>query len=577
MSRFWEVLLSASNSNPSMNAGPGDVPVLIVGGGPIGLALALDLGWRDVPCLLIEQGDGEVVDAKMFATGIRTVEFCRRWGLAEKVKHWGFPEDYPFDNVFVTSLDGHELGRIAMPPLKDIPPFAVSPESYAHCPQFVFDPIIADAVRKYLCVTMRYHTRLTSFREEGAGVVAQLTDDKTGKSEEIRARFLVGCDGIGSTVRKQLGFEMHGTGMINHSFNVMFKAPELWAHHDKGKAGRYVIVGEEGAWASLTPADGKELWRLMIHGDLDTDPESVNPEQELRRAIGAGTPFEIVKFGHWIRRHLVADHYAKGRVFLAGDAVHVMPPNGGLGMNTGLGDSVDLGWKLAAVHHGWGGPHLLESYEPERRPVGIRQCDEAMENFARYGSRKPVPHVTDETAEGARVRAELGKRLSSANSQAWENPLNTHLGYRYEGSPIVVPDGPLPPEPEDSRFYTQTSHPGCRAPHAWLADGRSTLDLFGRNFTLVRFSGAPEVETIVAAAATRGVPLDVVELSDPEIAALYERRLVLVRPDGHVAWRGDALPPDALVLIDQVRGAASPSRNGEDRLVEKAGATAGSA
>jgi 2-polyprenyl-6-methoxyphenol hydroxylase-like FAD-dependent oxidoreductase len=535
-----------------------DAPVLIVGGGPIGLALALDLGWRDVPCLLVEQGGGEVVDAKMFATGIRTVEFCRRWGLAERVKHWGFPEDYPFDNVFVTALDGHELGRIAMPAFKDIPPFEVSPEAYAHCPQFIFDPILAEAVRQYPQVKLRYHTRLEAFRDEGNCVVAQLIDEKTGRREEVRARYLVGCDGIGSTVRKQLGFEMHGTGMINHSFNVMFRSPALWEHHDKGKAGRYVIVGEEGTWASLTPADGKDLWRLMIHGELDMDPASVDPAHELRRALGAGIPFEVVKFGHWIRRHLVADHYASGNVFLAGDAVHVMPPNGGLGMNTGLGDSVDLGWKLAAVYHGWGGPHLLETYESERRPVGIRQCDEAMENFARYGSRKPVPHVTDETEEGARVRRELGKRLSNANSQAWENPLNTHLGYRYEGSPIVVSDGPLPPEPEDSRVYVQTSHPGCRAPHAWLADGRSTLDLFGRGFTLMRFPGAPDTAALASAMAKRNVPFEAVDVAQADIAALYERKLVLVRPDGHVAWRGDALPTDVTALTDRIRGAVAP-------------------
>jgi len=567
--------LNAANSNKGDL--PRETPVLIVGGGPVGLALALDLGWRNVPCVLVEQGDGDVVDAKMFATGIRTVEFCRRWGIAEKVKHWGFPDDFPFDNVFVTSLDGHELGRIPMPALKDIPPFDVSPEGYAHCPQFIFDPILAETVRKYPHVTLRYHTRFASFRDEGGNVVAELIDEKTGKTETIRAQYLVGCDGIGSTVRKQLGFEMHGTGMINHSFNVMFKAPELWAQHDKGKAGRYVIVGEEGAWASLTPADGKDLWRLMIHGDLDTDPATIDPAHELRRAIGADTPFEVVKFGHWIRRHLVADRYAKGRVFLAGDAVHVMPPNGGLGMNTGLGDSVDLGWKLAAVYDGWAGPHLLESYEPERRPVGIRQCDEAMENFQRYGSRKPVPHVTDETPEGERVRAELGKRLSNANSQAWENPLNTHLGYRYEGSPIVEPDGPLPPEPEDSRLYTQTSHPGCRAPHAWLPDGRSTLDLFGRNFTLLRFPGAPTAGPIVSAAARRGVPLDVVELSDPKIATLYERKLVLVRPDGHVAWRGNAPPSDALVLVDRLRGVSAVRPTAMGHAAETVGAAAGSA
>lgn len=553
------------------------IPVLIVGGGPVGLALAVDLGWRNVPCLLIEQGDGEVVDAKMFATGIRTVEFCRRWGIAEKVKHWGYPEDFPFDNVFVTSLDGHELGRIPMPALKDIPPFPTSPEQFAHCPQFVFDPILAATARTFPSVTLRYRCQLTSFRDMGDHVVAEITDHTTGKREQVRAQYLVGCDGIGSTVRKQLGIQMRGIELINHSFNVMFRVKELWNQHDKGKGGRYVIVGEEGAWASLTPADGKDLWRLMIHGEPDTDPSTVDPAAEVRRAIGEKVPFEIVKFGHWVRRRVVADHYQRGRVLLAGDAVHVTPPNGGLGMNTGIGDSIDLGWKLAAMHRGWGGPHLIDSYEPERRPVGIRQCDEAMLNFQRYGSRKPVPHVTDETPEGDRVRAELGKRLSTANSQAWENPLNTHLGYRYEGSPIVVPDGPLPPEPEDSRIYTQTSHPGCRAPHAWLPDGRSTLDLFGRGFTLLCFSGAPATDGVVKAAKDRGVPLDVVTLNLPDVAALYERKLVLVRPDGHVAWRGDTLPGDALDLIDRVRGAQAPQAAMQLGAAETVGVRAKSA
>jgi hypothetical protein len=426
-------------------------------------------------------------------------------------------------------------------------------------------------------VTLRYHTQLESFRDTGEEVVAQVLDHKSGERYEVRADYLVGCDGIGSTVRKQLGIEMHGTGMINHSFNVMFRAHNLWDMHNKGKAGRYVIVGPEGAWASLTPADGKDLWRLMIHGELDTDPASIDPAAEVRRAIGRDAPVEIVRYSHWIRRHLVADRYGHGRVVLAGDAVHVMPPNGGLGMNTGLGDSVDLGWKLAAVHDGWGGDELIASYEAERRPVGIRQCDEAMTNFQRYGSRKPVPHVTDETPEGEAIRAELGRRLSSANSQAWENPLNTHLGYRYDDSPIVVADGPPPPEPEDQRFYTQTSHPGARAPHAWLKDGRSMLDLFGDGFTLLRFPGAPGGEALAAACRSRGVPIAIVAVDDADIAALYERKLVLVRPDGHVAWRGDRLPADTDSLIDRVRGALPARAAAQSPRNEKVAATVGDA
>jgi hypothetical protein len=335
----------------------------------------------------------------------------------------------------------------------------------------------------------------------------------------------------------------------------MLRTPDLAAIHPKGNAGRFVLVGPEGPWASLTPADGHERWRLMIHGEEVDEPQSVDAAAEVRRAAGRDFDFEILSVGHWVRRRMVADRYARGRVFLAGDAVHVMPPNGGLGMNTGIGDAVDLGWKLAAVHFGWGGPHLLDSYEAERRPVGIRQCDEAMRNFERYGGRRPVPKILDETPDGDAARAELGRRLASGNRMAWENPLHTHLGYRYDGSPICVPDGAPPPEPEDARDYRPSSHPGSRAPHAWLADGRSTLDLFGRGFTLLRFTGAPDAGALAAAAGARGVPLDIVTVDEPGIGVLYARKLVLVRPDGHVAWRGDAVPGEPLHLIDRIRGA----------------------
>ena len=289
-------------------------------------------------------------------------------------------------------------------------------------------------------------------------------------------------------MRKALGIEMRGMPFINRSVNVMFRTPDLWRHPPQGQCRPLRDGRPEGAWASLTPADGKDRWRLMIHGEEVDEPQAVDAAAEVRRAVGRDFEFEIVKVGHWVRRRMVADHYGRGRVLLAGDAVHVMPPNGGLGMNTGIGDAADLGWKLAAMHYGWGGAHLLDSYEAERRPVGIRQCDEAMRNFERYGSRRAGAACPRRDAGGRARRAPSWASGSSAgNRMAWENPLHTHLGYRYEDSPIVVPDGPPPPEPEDSRDYRQSSHPGCRAPHAWLADGRSTLDLFGRGFTLLRF------------------------------------------------------------------------------------------
>lgn len=518
-----------------------DTPVLIVGAGPVGLALAIELGWRGVPCTVIEQGDGRIVEAKMFATGIRTLEFCRRWGIAPRVRDWGFPRDFPFDNVFVTSLAGYELARIPMPSIAGTPAIEQSPENFAHCPQFVFDPILAERARSFTSVTFRYHTRLLDFQDNGEEVLARLDGGET-----LRARYLVACDGYASTVRRQLGIEMQGDPLLNRAVNVMFTTPSLASLHDKGNAGRYVTIGTEGPWASLTAADGQRRWRLMMY------QEGLDPAEAVRRAVGRDFPFEILTVGIWSRRNLVAERYRKGRVFLAGDAVHVMPPNGGLGMNTGIGDAVDLGWKLAGVLQGWGGEGLLSSYETERRLAGQRACQEAMKNFERITPRRHFPHIHEDSAAGRETRESLGKKLAVSMRNAWDNPLNTHLGYRYDGSPICIPDGTPPPEPEDSRIYVQSSHPGGRAPHAWLDDGRSTLDLFGKGFTLLRFGASPE--NFSDEANKRHVPFEVVSVEDEKIARLYERNLVLVRPDGHVAWRGDVPPPDPGAVLDRARG-----------------------
>ena len=517
-------------------------PVLIVGGGPVGLALAIELGWRGVSCTLLEQGDGSIIDAKMFATGIRTVELCRRWGIAGRVRNWGFPRDFPFDNVFVTTLAGYELARLPMPSIADTPPIAQSPENFAHCPQFVFDRILAERARSFPSVSIRYGARLVDFEEKEDHVIARLES-----GDLLKTKYLVGCDGYSSTVRKQLGIAMQGDEHLNRAINIMFRTHALSLLHDKGNAGRYVAIGTDGPWASLTAADGREQWRLMVYQD------DLKPEEAVRRAVGRDFPFEVLTVGVWARRNLLAERYRNGRVFLAGDAVHVMPPNGGLGMNTGIGDAADLGWKLAAMHQGWGGEKLLDSYEAERRPAGARACQEAMTNFERITPRRHFPAIHEDSPAGTRTRAELGERLSKSMRSAWDNPLNTHLGYRYEGSPVCIADGALPPEPEDSRVYVQTSHPGCRAPHAWLADGRSTLDLFGRGFALLCFQSSQENFSGKA----NSVPLEVISIDDPAVAELYERKLVLVRPDGHVAWRGDAAPTDAGAVLNHARGAAN--------------------
>jgi hypothetical protein len=258
--------------------------------------------------------------------------------------------------------------------------------------------------------------------------------------------------------------------------------------------------------------------------------------------------------GKWARKMVVADHFHDGRVFLAGDACHAHPPNGGFGMNTGIGDAFDLGWKLEAMHKGWGGPHLLASYDRERRPVCHRAANESLVNYRRLTASTRFPGIEDASADGARLRRELGQRLCEANTKAWQ-PVGIHLGHTYDPSPINVPDGSEKPV-DDTVGYVPSARPGSRAPHFWLRPGVSVLDLFGAGFTLLRF-GRVDASDLVAAARLRTVPIAVHDIESDAARRLYACALCLVRPDGHVAWRGDAVPQDCTQLVDVVRGAGS--------------------
>jgi hypothetical protein len=278
----------------------------------------------------------------------------------------------------------------------------------------------------------------------------------------------------------------------------------------------------------------------------------VDCERLFTEAVGKPVPHEFISVRRWVARNVVSDVYRTGRIFFAGDAAHLNHPSSGLGLNTGLGDAVDLGWKLAAAVTGWGGAGLLDSYAIERRPVGIRNVGHADISHANDRETESYPEIADDTPAGARIRRELGEAIVAAQTKKFITD-GLALGYRYDPSPICWPeDAPAPPQTVTT--YHPTAFTGSRAPHAWLSEGRSTIDLFGRGFTLLCF-GAADPSAIASVFAQRGMSLTVETINDPKIAALYERSLVLVRPDGHVAWRSDALPSDPLALADRVRGA----------------------
>ena len=539
------------------------VPVLVVGAGPVGLALAGDLGWRGVECTLVERGDGSIGQPRMDMVGIRSMEFCRRWGIVPWVESAGYNRDHPQDCAWVTDLNGHEFGRepFPSPAAEKCPP--VSPQKRERCPQNFFDPVLARFARSTGHVDLQYHAELESFEDRGDHVVATLRDAETGERRTLEAQYLVGCDGGASAVRQALGIGMSGEPVLSYTTNVVFRCDGLEKLHTKKPAYRYIFIGPEGTWATLVAINGRDQWRFSLVGDAQKRQVT---EDEMRRAIvravGREFDFEILSMLPWVRRQLVADRYRQGRVFIAGDAAHLTSPTGGFGMNTGILDAVNLSWKLAACVQGWGGPHLLDTYEAEQQPVAVRNVTEASENLRRMLSPrilKPDPAVFDaDSPDNEAARLEYGQRYTDMMKREWFS-VGIHLGYVYEGSAIVVPDG-TPRPPNEVARYTPTARPGSRAPHVWLAEGRSTLDLFGRSFVLLRFGAAPPAaDALVAAARAAGLPLEVVDIQHAEAEALYQRRLVLVRPDGTVAWRADALPADAARIVDTVRGMIAPA------------------
>jgi 2-polyprenyl-6-methoxyphenol hydroxylase-like FAD-dependent oxidoreductase len=532
------------------------VPVLVIGGGPVGLALAGDLGWRSIACTLVEQSDGSIYQPRMDLVGVRTMEFCRRWGIVPAVEASPYPRDYAQDNIYLTSLTGYELGRERFPGIGQAPPPKESPQRRERCPQNMFDPILRAFAASQNNVALRYRTRLVSFMQNADLVTAVVENADTGAREDILARYIVGCDGARSLVRETLGIAMQGNPVLTYTTNVIFRCPHLLSLHDKGKAYRHIFIGPEGTWATIVAINGRDEWRFsIIGGSEQRDYTTDDIKTAIRRAVGRDFEFEILSVLPWVRRELVAERYRNGRGFIAGDAAHVMSPTGGFGMNTGIQDVVDLSWKLAATIEGWGGDHLLDAYGSERQPIGTRNVTEASGNLRRMLSVPPHPDLLDDTPQGAATREKVGREFAETMRREWFT-LGAHLGYRYENSPVCWPDGTAAP-PDDPRAYVPTARPGHRAPHAFLADGRSTLDLFGRGFALLGFGAdAAEAAPLLEAAKKRKLPLTFTAIAEPHIAALYERKFVLVRPDGHVAWRSDRMPEDALCVIDVVRGAS---------------------
>jgi 2-polyprenyl-6-methoxyphenol hydroxylase-like FAD-dependent oxidoreductase len=532
-----------------------ETPVLIVGGGPVGLALACDLGLRGASCMVLEQGEGRADHPRATALNSRSMEFMRRWGIAEAVHAAAAPDDFPHTALYCTALTGYEIARIERPSHGGREPLKHSPERPQRCNQLFLDPILAELAKSLNSVELRYRCRVEWAAEAPDHVTALVHDGSNGRHFQVAARYLIDCSGGRSVIRPSLGIGMSGSDYCGYFLSIFVRAPELWTHHAMGKAALVTFVDAKGLWRNLISLDGRELYRLGISGKPYYDaPDSVDAERLFRDAVGKEVPHEILSVRRWMARNVVADRYRHGRIFLAGDAAHLNHPAAGLGLNTGLGDAVDLGWKLAAALQGWGGARLLDSYEAERRPVGLRNVAHAGLSHTSERTQPTHAEIAMSTPAGAEARRKMGEELVRVQIRRVLTD-GLALGYQYAPSPIVWSDGAIVP-PSSVSEYHPTTAPGSRAPHAFLPDGRSMLDLFGKGFTLLRLGAhAPHPSGLERAFGERRVPLTIVDIADPATSALYERALVLVRPDGHVAWRGDEEPADPGAVVDHVRGA----------------------
>ena len=524
------------------------VPVVIVGAGPVGLALANELQWRGIDFLLVDRLAGMFDFPTSEAVNTRTMEHFRRWGISDRVRFSGFPPDLKRNVYFMTRILGHELARMDRPSNREQQALsrAFSPEGAVWCPKRLFDPVLRANLPED---RLMLGCEMTGFRQTADGVTLDLVRD--GQAIRVDCDYLAACDGASSGIRKALGIAMQGNFAEGHNLGIYFRSTAL----------RDVLATRPGVMAdiinpeynaNLSAVDGDALWRLILFV-REGDARALDPAACIRAALGGDLPVEIIDARPWAGHTVVADSFRRDRVFLVGDAAHLLWPRGGFGMNTGVGDAVDLGWKLDAVLAGWGGQGLLDAYEVERKPIARRNVTEAASNY-RSESQLPVPaELEADGPEGAAARAMLGRVIIEKRTKEW-NSLGIQLGYSYAGSALICDDGTAEP-PFDPSRYEQSTRPGGRAPHVWLADGRSLLDCFGRGFCLVHRRGA-ETGAIAGTARALGVPLTTIELETPAAELAYERALVLVRPDGHVAWRGDAAPADVTAMLNQVRGLA---------------------
>ena len=515
--------------------------------------MAIDLGRRGVKCLLMERNPGTAPWPKMDRTNARSMELFRRIGIAERIRALGFPPEVPMDVFLMKRLCEPPVAVLQFPSVAEwrkriaaCHDGSLPLEPYQLVAQNKVEPLLKEVAESTPNVTVRHGCELLRFTQDKTAVTvtARL---KNGTEETFTGSYLIGCDGGVSTVRKQLDIKLEGQGAIRELRQVIFYSSDLFEKIPYGKGRHYSFIDPQG-FTIVVQGDRKEF---TLHTAL---PEGTDFQAVIRGLVGYPCDIKILHVLTWRHHLLLAERFRDRRVFLAGDAAHLVIPTGGLGMNTGIGEAFDLSWKLAAVLKGWGGPALLDSYEAERRPVARHNVE--CSGWAAAGV--PIwlalvqPGVLDDTAAGADMRHEIAKSFR-VNHGRMHGMRGAEFGYTYAGSAIIVNEPDNPAE-WDTNIYTPHTRPGARAPHMWLKDGRPLQDVAGDWYTLLDLAGDSDLGEIEAAFRAMRAPLQLLRLDEPHMRKLYDRSLYLLRPDLHIAWRGDKLPTDVRGLVARVTG-----------------------
>ena len=525
-----------------------DSEVLIVGGGPTGLTLAIDLGKRGVRCTLIEQKARPAFLPKMERINARTMEIYRRMGLAQQIRAAGLRADCPMDVYIVLALNEPALLHLPYPSVAQAQAEtrasddgSLPLEPYQLISQYTLEPLLKSIAETIPAVTVRFGCEFLSLQQDRDGVTARVRGSD-GREQDLRSAYLVGCDGGTSPVRKELGIKLSGEGNLLGLRQALYHCEELFERLPLGNGpgkGRHYHVADNKA-TQLIMQDSTKHWTL--HSMLETDAEM---DRQFESTVGVPIKYERLSCDPWRQNLLLADRYGKGRVFLAGDAVHLVIPTGGLGMNSGIGDAIDLSWKLAATLRGWGGPQLLQAYEIERRQVGEHNVGAS--RYATLGRRKWRsmwrPDIRDDTPAGAASRHNLSA-VADIEQRKSNEMIGAELGYRYVDSPIIcnIPGGPE----HLFREYQPTTWPGARLPHVWLDDGTPMQDRIPDGYTILKLGRTKaDLSGLERAIRARGAPVIVLDVPDRIARDIYGHDLILLRPDLHVVWRGNAAPEDA--------------------------------